>query len=134
MLPYRDSRITRIVLVAFFAVIVLYAYYEGRGLLSGPVVEVNNRVMEVSEQFIMIEGTAERIATLSMNGSPIPVTEDGAFSEAYLLSPGYNRIALTARDRYGKTSERIIEIVYSPKENVYAPPPPSATSSEPVAR
>lgn len=129
MLPYRDSRVTRILLVAFFVVIALYAYYEGRGLLSGPVVEVSNRVMEVSEQFIMIEGEAERIATLSMNGNPIPVTEDGAFSEAYLLSVGYNRIALTARDRYGKTSERIIEIVYTPA----AASQSTATSSTPVA-
>jgi len=114
MLPYRDSRITRILLIAFFLIVAMYAYYEGRGLLSGPTIEIHNRVMEVSDPFITIEGSAERIATLSMNGHPIPVTESGAFAEPYLLSAGYNRIVLSAHDRYGKATERIIEIIYTP--------------------
>ncbi|MBI4079661.1 hypothetical protein HY414_00325 [Candidatus Kaiserbacteria bacterium] len=114
MLPYHDSRLTRIILIVFFVALAGYAYYEVQGLLSGPVIEVENRVMEVADPFIMIEGKADRIATLSMNGKTIPVTEDGAFSEGYVLSSGYNRIVLEARDRYGNTTEREIEIIYTP--------------------
>ena len=114
MLPYRESRFTRIVLIVFFLLVLGYAYFEGRGLLFGPTISVDSRVMEVSEPFITIEGTAERIASLRMNGQPIPVTEDGVFSEPYLLAPGYNRITLTASDRYNKSTERVIEIVYTP--------------------
>ncbi|OGG79369.1 hypothetical protein A3A39_02010 [Candidatus Kaiserbacteria bacterium RIFCSPLOWO2_01_FULL_54_13] len=114
MLPYRDSRLIRILLVAFFVVVAAYAYYEGRGLLFGPVIEIENRVMEVSDPFVTIVGSTRRIATLSMNGKLIPVTEDGAFSEPYVLAPGYNRIVLSARDRYGKTAERSIEIIFTP--------------------
>ncbi|KKW45693.1 hypothetical protein A3C21_02390 [Candidatus Kaiserbacteria bacterium RIFCSPHIGHO2_02_FULL_59_21] len=121
MLPYRDSRFTKIVLAAFFFAVLGYAYFEGRGLLYGPSIEVDNRVMEVSDPFIAIEGVAKRIATLSMNGRTIPVTEEGAFAEAHLLAPGYNRITLVARDRYGKTTERTIEIVYTPKDTSQAP-------------
>lgn len=113
MLPYRDSRLTRIVLVTFFLIVAGYAYFEGRGLLYGPIIEIEGRVMEVSDPFITIEGKARRIASLSMNGKTIPVTEDGAFSEAYVLTPGYNRIVLEARDRYGKSTERMIEIIYT---------------------
>lgn len=114
MLPYHDSRLTRIILIVFFLTLGAYAVYEIQGLLSGPVIEIDGRVMEVSEQFITIEGKAERIASLSMNGKTIPVTEDGSFSEGYVLAEGYNRIVLEARDRYGNTTEREIEIVYSP--------------------
>ena len=114
MLPYHDSRLTRIILIVFFISLAGYAYYEVRGFLSGPVIEVENRVMEVSEPFITIEGKAERIAALSMNGKTIPVTADGAFAEGYVLSSGYNRIVLEARDRYGNATEREIEIVYTP--------------------
>ena len=114
MLPYRESRFTRIVLIIFFLFVLGYAYFEGRGFLYGPAISVENRGMEVDKPFITIEGTAHRIATLSMNGETIPVTEDGAFSEPYLLAPGYNRIVLTASDRYNKSTERIIEIVYTP--------------------
>jgi len=114
MLPYRESRFTRIVLIIFFLFVLGYAYFEGRGLLYGPAISVENRVLEVDEPFITIEGTAHRIATLAMNGKAIPVTEDGAFSEPYLLAPGYNRIVLTASDRYNKATERVIEVVYTP--------------------
>ncbi|MEK7480286.1 MAG: hypothetical protein AAB665_03315 [Patescibacteria group bacterium] len=114
MLPYRDSRFTRALLVGFFLIVAGYAYFEGRGLLSGPSIEISGRAMEVSEPFITLEGHAERITSLSMNGKDIAVTEEGAFSEPYVLAPGYNRIVLEARDRYGKTTERTIEIVYTP--------------------
>ena len=114
MLPYRESRFTRIVLIIFFLFVLGYAYFEGRGLLYGPAISVENRVLEVDEPFITIEGTAHRIATLSMNGETIPVTENSAFSEPYLLAPGYNKIVLTASDRYNKATERVIEVVYTP--------------------
>ena len=114
MLPYRESKLTKIVLIVFFLLVLGYAYFEGRGFLYGPAISVENRVIEVDKPFLTIEGTAHRIATLSMNGETIPVTEDGAFSEPYLLAPGYNRIVLTASDRYNKSTERIIEIVYTP--------------------
>jgi|SRR3989344_579800 len=113
MLPYRDSRLTRIVLIAFFILVAGYAYFEGRGLLYGPQIAIESPVMEVSDPMVSIEGRAERISMLSMNGKTIPVTEDGNFSEPYVLTPGYNRIVLRARDRYGNETERVIEVVYT---------------------
>ena len=114
MLPYRDSRVTKIVLVVFFILIAAYACYEAWGLLRGPTIEIDNRVMEVHDSFITVEGAARRVTSLSMNGEPIPVTEEGAFSEGYVLVPGYNRIVLEAKDRYGKSTKHSIEIVYTP--------------------
>jgi len=114
MLPYRDSRIVRITLLVFFAIIILYAYYEAQGLLYGPSIDVPEELTVVSEPFIYIEGTAGRISSLTMNGKPIPVTEAGKFREPYLLAKGYNRIVLEASDKYGRTRERAIEILYAP--------------------
>lgn len=114
MLPYRDSRLIRYGLIAFFLIVLVYALYEGRALLRGPTIDVSPRVMEVSEPFIDITGKAERIVSLSLNGKEISVTEDGIFEEGYVLAPGYNRIILKAEDRYGKTAERVLEIIYKP--------------------
>jgi hypothetical protein len=131
MLPYRDSRVTKIALAVFFLLVVGYAYFEGRALLWGPKIVIDGRVMETSEPFISIEGRAERIASLSMNGTPIAVTEEGEFSEPYALTPGYNKITLEARDRFGKTDERSIEIMYTSDSDKSAPPPaPMASSTE----
>lgn len=117
MLPYRDSRITIIALVVFFVLVAVYAYFEARGLLFGPRINVPSTALETHERFILIKGSAERISSLSMNGEQIEVTEDGAFSEPYLLSPGLNRVALDAEDKYGRTRHEVLQIVYTPDES-----------------
>jgi RecB family exonuclease len=114
MLPYRDSRLTYIALGVFFLIVLSYAYYEARGALFGPSISVTSEVTEVHDPFITIRGKADRIASLSMNGKEIPVTENGAFEEPYLLAEGYNHILLEAKDKYGRRSSQKIEIVYSP--------------------
>ena len=114
MLPYRDSRLTYIALGIFFLIVIGYAYYEARGLLFGPSITVSSNITEVREPFIVIRGRADRISSLSMNGKTIPVTEDGAFEEPYILSAGYNRIVLDAVDKYGRSRRQAIEIVYTP--------------------
>ncbi len=107
---FYNNRIPRILVVLFFALVIGYGYFEGRGLIVGPTIDAPTQPMYVSERLIKIEGTAQHVISLLMNGSPIPTTESGAFSEVYALSPGYNRVTLDAKDRYGKTTSRIIEV------------------------
>ena len=114
MLPYRDSTITRIALGVFFLLVIGYGYFEAQGLLFGPSINVGSSTTEVHDPFIKIQGKADRISSLSMNGKQITVTEEGAFSEPYLLAEGANRIALDARDTYGRTTRKVIVIVYTP--------------------
>jgi len=117
MLPYRDSRITTVILGIFFILAILYALFEARGQLIGPIIEVNTRAGMIEDPLLIVEGQTERISLLTMNGREIPVTEDGAFREPYLLAPGYNRIVLAAEDSYGKSTERVLEIMYASEES-----------------
>ena len=128
MLPYRDSGIIKVILVLFFILVALYAYYEARGLLFGPSIEVPKEAAVVHDRFITIRGIAERISGLAMNGRPVTVTEDGKFEEPYLLNDGYNRIVLRAVDRYGRTRESVIEVMYEP------PMVSTTASSTPMAQ
>ncbi|MEK7156435.1 MAG: hypothetical protein AAB790_01355 [Patescibacteria group bacterium] len=129
MLPYRDSRLTYIALGIFFLIVIGYAYYEARGLLFGPSITVSSAITEVREPFIVIRGHADRISSLSMNGKTIPVTENGAFEEPYLLSAGYNRIVLDAVDKYGRSRRQAIEIVYTAPATSEAPTSLTATTT-----
>lgn len=132
MLPYRDSRLSRIALTAFFVIVIIYAYYEARGLLFGPAIGASSEVTVSHDRFITIRGTAERISELSMNGKPVPVTEEGSFEEPYLLMNGHNRIVLRARDKYGRTSEKVVEVIYEPLATSIStalPPPISASTT-----
>ncbi|MCR4281023.1 MAG: hypothetical protein NUV88_01680 [Candidatus Kaiserbacteria bacterium] len=131
MLPYRDNRLARIALVVFFLIVIFYAYYEARGILFGPTIQTSSDVTVSHERFITIRGKAERISELSMNGKPVSVTEEGAFDEPYLLANGYNRIFLRARDKYGRTSERTVEVIYEPATTANSTS--TAATSTPVA-
>src|SRR3990167_3810165 len=82
MLPYGDSRLTRIVLSVFFLLVIIYAYYEARGFLYGPSINIPSDVTVAHDPFVTIRGTADRIAGLYMNGKPVPVTEGGGFRRA----------------------------------------------------
>ncbi len=113
MLPYRDSRLTQIALGLFFLLLIGYGYFEAQGLLFGPSITVTSNVTEVHDPFVLIKGHADRISSLLMNGKSIQVTEKGDFSEPYVLAPGYNRIMLDARDKYGRRSSRTMEIVFT---------------------
>lgn len=128
MLPYRDTRLTRIALGLFFVAVIGYGYYELRGILWGPNITVPDTLTTVHEQLFTINGTAIHLASLSMNGNEIPVTEDGAFSHQYLLAPGYNRIVLDAKDKYGTRTQRVVEIMYEPLADD-EPPADTATTT-----
>ena len=131
MLPYRDSRITYIALGVFFLIVIGYAYFEARGILFGPSITVTSQVTEVHDPFITIKGQADRISSLTMNGKTIAVTENGAFEQPYLLAPGYNRIVLDARDKYGRSRSQAIEIIYTPDST--SSPQAAATRSPQAA-
>ncbi len=129
MLPFGDSRLTRIAFAVFFVLVLGYAYFEARGLIFGPTITVSSEIQEVREMYVRITGKAERIAKLAMNGKDIPVTQDGAFDQPYLLAPGLNRILFDATDKYGRTAQRVVVIIYTPKDGDVPSPPTSATST-----
>ena len=129
MLPYRDSRITKYALVVFFLVVAAYGYYEARGILFGPRISVGSEITEVHDPFIVIKGKADRISELHMNGKAITVTEEGAFEEPYLLSEGLNRIVLDAEDKYGRSRQEVIQIVYIPTSTPQVMPEVPAAST-----
>lgn len=133
MLPYRDSRLTRIFLALFFLTLIGYAYYEARGYLHGPSITVPQEILRTEEQFILLKGTTERIASLRMNGAPITVTQEGSFEEPFLLAPGLNRIVFDAEDKYGRTSQQVLQVFYVAQsvlpQKAATSTPSSATSS-----
>ena len=141
MLPYRDSTLTKIALVVFFLIIAGYGYFEAQGILFGPRIEIAQTTEDVTSPYIEITGTTSHIDTLSMNGQSVPVTVQGVFDIPYALSTGYNRIVLDATDKYGHSTQQVIEILYTPptstpaaEVNATTSAATSSPSSEPMAQ
>lgn len=112
----RDFRFVRLTLIVFFLLILLYALYEGRGIFLGPRIEVPATATVVHDPYITIQGRAERITELRLNGKTISVTEQGNFSEPFVVARGSNRIVLEARDARGRTTTQNLDIIYSPSK------------------
>lgn len=127
----RDSRFVRLVLVIFFILAILYAAYEARGMLYGPAIHVSDEKPLAYEAFTSIEGRALRITELRLNGKTIQVTENGDFSESFLLAPGVNRVILEANDARGRMATKKLDIVYiAGPDDAF---PLEAASSSPAA-
>ena len=133
MLPYGDSRFTKIALGLFFLIVIGYGYFEARALLFGPRIDIESQMTVSHDKFVRIQGETQHIASLSMNGKAISVTKEGIFDEPYLLAPGSNRIYLEAKDKYGNTTTRVIQIYYSTASQkvMGSEPLNAATTSKP---
>lgn len=117
MLPYSNNRIAAVLILLFFIAVAAYAYFEAQGILYGPEIQIatpENAPITVDTELVHVRGAAKNITELLLNGNPVYVTESGVFDEALLLSEGYNREVLEARDRFGRTTKKVLEIVYTP--------------------
>lgn len=115
MLPYSNNRIAAVLILVLFLAIAAYAYFEAQGILYGPSIEIatpSDAPLTVEVELVHIRGAAENIAELYMNSNPISVTEAGIFDEALLLAPGYNKVVLMARDKFGRSTTKTLEIIY----------------------
>lgn len=114
---YGYHKLRRFALIGLSAVfgasLLFYAYYQSRNFISGPKIEIVSpeNGATVRKAPVEIEGTAEKIARLELNGNQIFVDENNRFSEKLLLMPGYNIITLQATDKFKRVVKKSIEVV-----------------------
>lgn len=120
MTPARRQRISkkRVVGLTLGLAIIIYAFFRTAEFRRGPVLTLPPLASPVSESRLLLTGQALRIAYLTLNDAPIFTDEAGHFSEPFLLAPGSNIIRLKADDRFGRQTEKLIQIIYVPKETL----------------
>ena len=95
-------------------VIIGYAFITSHNFVSGPSIVVNSInntpapepikgivYGSFATSTVIISGVAERIQSISLNGSPIEIDESGHFSEIITLFPGFNAATLSGKDAFG---------------------------------
>ena len=111
----RTITIGSIILVVL--IIVAYAYIASRNLLNGPSIVVTtindapatapvNGVIygSFATSTVTVNGVAERIQSISLNGSPMVIDQAGNFSQTIALFPGFNAETFTGKDAFGHTT------------------------------
>lgn len=113
----RDAtkRILKIISIAIIILIIIaYALFESHSLIEGPEIIIfepkSGSLITTSSTNII--GQAFRIQEIRLNGRPILIDQDGNFNETILLAPGYNSSLFFAKDKFDRTIEYKLELVY----------------------
>jgi len=100
-------------LAFFFVVLGLYALFQARFLVFGPVITIESHKdgEVVTDAAIILGGHGENVAWLSLNGRQIFMDEEGNWSEKLIVSSGTSIMTLEARDRFGRERKKHINII-----------------------
>ncbi|MFA6272972.1 MAG: hypothetical protein WC673_00540 [Candidatus Paceibacterota bacterium] len=104
-----------IILGCLAALIVLgYALYETWDYFSGPTITFSSpkNGTTLNEQLVEIQGTATNGNEVFLNGQRILTDDKGEFGQVLLLAEGYNIIGLKVKDKFKRTAEQQLELVY----------------------
>jgi transcriptional regulator with XRE-family HTH domain len=120
--------ITPKLLTLAFSLVVLgglgyYFYHQVNSFNSKPYLYVDSPASDevVKEKDLLVQGKTEKDALLQINGQDVSVGGDGDFSQKVTLSAGRNHLLIEARNRFNKTDQRAMDIIYDE-------PPESATT------
>lgn len=112
---YKTRKYIRTIIISLVLLLVFgYTAYEIQRVVFGPRIRIlfpiNGAIVSTSS--LEISGIATDIKDISLDDRPIFIDEHGNFTENVLLSPGYNTIVLKADDKFGRNTEKILEVVY----------------------
>lgn len=95
-----------------YSCFVLYDYFRGpRIIILSP-----ESGFSTTTPVIAIIGHAIHVSTLTINGVAAPYDLKGDFQNQLILAEGYNIMKVAAKDHYGRTAEKTIELTLIPKE------------------
>lgn len=100
--------------VVLFGVIFTFTFVKMRMVVRGVRI-VAKIATEKDSSIVKVQGLAKNAVYLTLDGREIFIDKNGWFDEPTALSPGVSVVTLSARDKFGKTSEKKFELVY--KEN-----------------
>ncbi len=109
MIPTKQHSFTLARLATFTGVALLmvlfvsYILFQARFIISGPEISFVDLPQVVqNERVIKLNGLAENITAIYLNGRPIVTDENGNFNEAVVLENGYTVVSIDAVDLYGR--------------------------------
>ena len=107
------QRILKGAVIASAAVIILgYAAWRSFDYARGPRIEVFQPAdgATVASSTAAIAGRADRVKSLTIDGSPASFDESGNFSDTIVVFPGVNVVYFAATDQFGRSTEAEVRI------------------------
>jgi hypothetical protein len=105
--------------VFLFVTIGVYSFVQMREIFYGVNIKANIEGYAESTHISKISGQAKNAIYFAINGREVFIDKEGAFTENLALPSGFSIVTLTAKDKFGKTIEKTMEI-YTAKEKAVA--------------
>ena len=103
--------------VIVFITIVIYAISRSMNYARGPKIlltePVNNSY--TASTTVSFRGVVERAHNFAINGTVVPIDEQGNFEDKIIVFPGINTITLEAKDQFGRNTKTQITLVGAQK-------------------
>jgi hypothetical protein len=95
------------------AIIIAYAIWRSLNYLNGPSIEIFQPIngSAVASSTVTIIGRADRVNSLLLNGKTVFIDESGNFKETILVFSGVNIVTFTAKDQFGRSRSKQLELV-----------------------
>ena len=99
-------------ILIFVLIFTVYGLYKARGFLAGPKIKINEpeNGQVFQNSLISVNGKAENVALIYLNGRQIFTDENGLFKESLLLAKGYGIITIEAKDKFGRIIKKTREV------------------------
>lgn len=89
-----------------------YFFHQSKAYIIGPQINVvtplNGETLEHS--YVLVKGKVENVSNLSVSGHPVLADNFGNFETGLLLAKGYNIIQISAKDKFGRTENKKLEV------------------------
>ena len=106
----------RITLVVIISILILgYGLFQARNLINGPEINISSPKNgdSVVDPLVIVSGSTFNITHITLNDRQIFVDKQGKFIEKLLVPPGYTIIKLAAQDKFGRVTQKLVELNYT---------------------
>jgi hypothetical protein len=110
------SNVNIVLAFSLVAITLGYGIFDARALMRGPVVMVTHPQPgeKLTDVLLTIEGHAENVTQVRVNGRTIALDPTGAFSEKLVTPKGYGTVLVEAENRFGQHTREVVEFVGQP--------------------
>lgn len=108
-----------LIVTVIIAVLSLIGYNVRDAVFGTPLqVEAAKNGATLHDTFISLSGVARQARELLINGRSVALDRSGHFTDAIILSPGYNIVEIALKDRFGKVETKTYHWVVEPSPAV----------------
>lgn len=108
--------------IVFLAILGIFSviFYNTKDLFLGAPLSINTATdgATVTDSFLPISGSAKHSSSVEINGRIIGLDKKGKFADGVILSPGYNVVEITEKDRFGKEKHKMLHLVAEQSSSV----------------